>query len=102
MNSGLETRPIARWYIPAAIAALLFMLLGCAVFLLDVSADPATMPLDQRAAHDAQPLWLILTNGVAAWVGALGALLLVLRRRTTARAIAPRSHHRPVGVGKRP
>ena len=81
MDAGLETRPIARWYYPAATAALLFMLLGCAVFLLDVGTDPATMPLDQRAAHDAQPLWLILANGVAAWVGAFGALLLVLRRK---------------------
>lgn len=81
MDAGTEERPIARWYAPAAIAALLFMLLGCAVFLLDVSTDPATMPLDQRAAHDAQPLWLILANGIAAWVGALGALLLVLRRK---------------------
>lgn len=81
MDAGSEAQPIARWYVPAAIAALLFMLLGCAVFLLDVGTDPATMPLDQRAAHDAQPLWLILANGIAAWVGALGALLLVLRRK---------------------
>lgn len=81
MNEGQAPRPVARWYLPAAIAALLFMVLGCAVFLLDVSTDPATMPLDQRAAHDAQPLWLILANGVAAGVGALGTLLLVLRRK---------------------
>jgi len=81
MNEGHAPEPIARWYFPAAIAALLFMLLGCGVFLLDVSTDPATMPLDQRAAHDAQPLWLILANGAAAWIGAIGALLLVLRRR---------------------
>ena len=81
MNSSFEPRPIAGWYLPAAIGSLLFMLLGCAVFLLDVSADPSTMPLDQRAAHDAQPLWLNLAYAVAACAGAVGALLLLLRRK---------------------
>ncbi len=81
MDTRFEPRPIARWYYPAAVASLLFMLLGCAVFLLDVSADPSTMPLDQRAAHDAQPLWLTLAYGTAVGAGAFGALLLVLRRR---------------------
>jgi putative Mn2+ efflux pump MntP len=87
MDAGSEAQPIARWYAPAAIAALLFMLLGCAVFLLDVSTDPATMPLDQRAAHDAQPFWLMIAYGVAVWVGALGALLLILRRRIAERLL---------------
>jgi putative Mn2+ efflux pump MntP len=87
MDAGFETRPIARWYYPAAIAALLFMLLGCAVFLLDVSTDPATMLIDQRAAHDAQPLWLMIVYGVAVWAGALGALLLLLRRRIAERLL---------------
>lgn len=87
MNDAYAPGPIARWYLPAAIASLLFMLLGCAVFLLDVSADPATMPLDQRAAHDAQPLWLTLVYGAAVWAGALGALLLILRRRIAERLL---------------
>ena len=81
MDDRFTPRPLARWYLPAAIAALLFMLLGCAAYLLDVTADPSTMPLDQRAAHDAQPVWLIGVNAVAVWVGAAGALLLVLRRK---------------------
>ncbi|HEX6660413.1 MAG TPA: hypothetical protein VF067_00885 [Sphingomicrobium sp.] len=81
MDTRFEARPLARWYFPVAIASLLFMLLGCGVFLLDISTEPTTMPLDQRAAHDAQPLWLIVANGVAVGAGALGGLLLVLRRR---------------------
>ena len=87
MNSSVEPRPIAGWYLPAAIGSLLFMLLGCAVFLLDVSTEPATMPVDQRAAHDAQPIWLMIAYGVAVWAGALGALLLLFRRRIAERLL---------------
>lgn len=74
-------RPIARWYMAAAIASLLFMALGCAVFLLDVLTDPASLPLDQRAALAARPMWLLAVNGIAVWVGLGGSLLLVLRRK---------------------
>jgi uncharacterized membrane protein YfcA len=74
-------RPVARWYMVAAIASLVFMVLGCAVYVTNVTADPASLPLDQRAALEAQPSWVIAANAVAVWVGALGALLLVLRRR---------------------
>jgi hypothetical protein len=81
MDDRYAKQPIARWYNAAAIASLMFMLVGCAGYLLEVITDPATLPLDQRVAHDAQPLWLISANAVAVWVGALGALLLILRRR---------------------
>jgi putative Mn2+ efflux pump MntP len=81
MDDPYARRPVARWYMAAAIASLLFMLLGCALFVMDVTADPANLPLDQRAAHDAQPIWLISANAVAVGAGALGALLLVLRRK---------------------
>jgi hypothetical protein len=81
MADRYARQPIARWYTAAAIVSLLFMLVGCAGYLLEVTTDPASLPLDQRAVHDAQPLWLISANAVAVWVGALGALLLLLRRR---------------------
>jgi hypothetical protein len=81
MSDRYGRQPLARWYTVAAIASLLFMLLGCAAYLLGVTTDPASLPLDERAAHDAQPVWLISVNAVAVWAGALGALLLLLRRR---------------------
>jgi hypothetical protein len=81
MDDRYARQPIARWYTAAAIVSLLFMLVGCAGYLLEVTADPASLPLDQRAVHDAQPLWLISANAVAVWVGALGALLLLLHRK---------------------
>lgn len=74
-------RAVAAWYMPAAIASLLFMLLGCATYVMQVTADPASLPLDQRAAYEAQPLWVTAAYAVAVWVGLIGAALLVLRRK---------------------
>ena len=74
-------QPVARWFAIAAIASLLFMLLGCAAYLLDVTTNPASLPLDERAAHELRPVWLISANAIAVWAGALGTLLLLLRRR---------------------
>ena len=81
MNDRVGPRPVARWSMLAALASVLFMALGCAAFLLGVLTDPASLPLDQRAAHEAQPLWLILANGFAVAAGLGGSLLLVLRRQ---------------------
>ena len=81
MTETYERQPIARWYPIAAIASVLFMALGCAVYVMHVTADPATLPLDQRAAYAAEPAWLTGLNAVAVWVGVIGAVLLVLKRR---------------------
>jgi Na+/proline symporter len=81
MDDPYSPRPIAGWFWPAAIVSLLFMVLGCVVYVLHVSADPAGLPLDQRAAFEAEPAWVTGANAVAVWVGALGALLLVLRNK---------------------
>ena len=74
-------RPVAGGFMPAAVASLLFMGLGCVMFLMQVLADPSVMPLDQRAAHDAQPVWVTIAMGIAVGVGAIAAVMLVLRNR---------------------
>lgn len=81
MDDRYTPRPMAGWFKPAAIASLLFMLLGCVMYLMHVTADPAAMPLDQRAAYQAVPPWAMAAFAIAVWVGALGALLLVLKRK---------------------
>ena len=81
MDDRYAPQPITRWFSAAAIVSLLFMLVGCVGYLLEVMADPASLPLDQRAVHEALPLWLISANAVAVWAGAAGALMLVLRRK---------------------
>ena len=81
MDDEFAPRPVAGWYMPAAIASLLFMALGCIMYLMHVLADPAAMPLDQRAAYEALPTWVTAAFAISVWVGAAGALMLVLRKK---------------------
>ena len=81
MDDRFTPRPVAGWYGIAAIGALLFMLLGCVVYAMHLYTDPATLPLDQRAMFEAEPSWVTTALGIAAVVGALGAVMLLLRRR---------------------
>lgn len=74
-------RPLARWYMAGAIAALIFMLLGVAAYLLHVTANPATLEPDQRVLFAAEPIWVLSASAIGFWVGLAGALLLVLRRK---------------------
>ncbi|MBA3510769.1 hypothetical protein [Sphingomonas sp.] len=81
MEEELAPRPVAGWYMPAAIASLLFMALGCFMYLSQVLADPANLPLDRRVAAEAEPLWVTAAFAVAVWVGLAGTVMLVLRKR---------------------
>ena len=81
MDDQYKQRPVAGWFMPAAVAALLFMALGCVMYLMQVLADPAAMPLDQRAAYDAQPVWLTAAFAIAVWAGLAGTVMLVMRKK---------------------
>ena len=74
-------RPAPRWFTLAAIGAVLFELVGCAMYLMQVRVDPALLPVDQRALWDAAPSWMVAAYAVAVWVGLVGAILLLMRRR---------------------
>jgi hypothetical protein len=76
-----RTQPLARWFTWAAIAAVVWMALGCLAYLLDVTTDHTSLPADQRAMAEAVPLWMKAAYAVAVWVGLAGAVLLLLRRR---------------------
>ena len=81
MDEHFSPRPVAGWYMPAAVTSLLFMALGCIMYLMHVLADPAAMPLDQRTAYEALPVWVNGAFAVSVWVGAAGALMLVMRKK---------------------
>ena len=74
-------RPLAGWYMFAAIASLLFMVVACAGYLIDVTTDPSALPLDQRTVVEARPIWSMAAYAIAVWVGLAGAVMLVLRRK---------------------
>ena len=81
MDDEFSPRPVASWYMLAAVASLLITSAFCILYLMHVFADPASMPLDQKAAYEATPAWVIGAFGIGAWAGLVGGLLLVMRRR---------------------
>jgi hypothetical protein len=81
MDERFEPRPIAAWFMVAAILSLLFMGLGCVSFLMHVLADTNNLPLDQQAAYAAEPAWVTGAYAIAVFVGLAGAVLLLLKRK---------------------
>jgi magnesium-transporting ATPase (P-type) len=81
MDDEFTPRAVAGWYLPAAVASLLFMGLGCIMYLMHVLADPAALPLDQRAALEAEPMWVTAAFALSVWVGLAGTVLLVMRKK---------------------
>ena len=81
MTDHHSPRPVAGWYLPAAVASLLFMGLGCVMYLTHVLADPNALPLDERAAYLATPAWVTAAYAVAVWAGLGGAVLLVMKKK---------------------
>lgn len=83
MTNEIHRNP-PSWFLFAAIGALLWELVGCSMYLLQVSADPARLPVDQRAMWEAAPTWMVGAYAVAVWSGLAGAILLLLRKRQAA------------------
>jgi hypothetical protein len=81
MDERYAPQPLARWYLAAAIVSLLFMVVACAGFVMDLATDPNSLPLDQRTIVMARPPWMILAYGIAVWTGLAGTALLVIRRK---------------------
>lgn len=83
MNTHVAVpRPRSFWII--AVLALLWNLIGIAMFYMQIAMTPeqlAAMPAEQRAVYDATPSWLNAAFAVAVFGGALGALGLLLGKR---------------------
>lgn len=68
----------------AGAIALLWNLLGCVAFAMDLMITPddlQRMDAAQRALYEARPMWSVIATGVAVGAGALGSLALMLGRR---------------------
>lgn len=81
MDDHYAPQPIARWYMVAAVASLLLMVLPLGGALIHLTTDPVTLPLDERAQYEAEPIWMVLAFGLTGLAGAIGGLMLILRRR---------------------
>jgi magnesium-transporting ATPase (P-type) len=81
MDERFTPRPVARWYMIAAVVSVLLMLLPFVGALIHLTTDPATLPLDERAQFEAEPIWMVAAFGLTGLAGAIGGLMLVLRRK---------------------
>ena len=81
MSQDSEAQAIPGWFYAVAGLVLLFEAFGCWMYVSQVSADAASLPLDQRAMWDATPVWMVAAYALAVWVGLAGAVLLLLRRK---------------------
>ncbi|OHE84119.1 MAG: hypothetical protein A2579_02185 [Lysobacterales bacterium RIFOXYD1_FULL_69_11] len=81
--------PKSFWII--ATIALLWNLLGLAMFAMQVTMSPeslAALPAEQRQVYEATPMWINAAFGVAVVAGVLGAIALLMRRRWAAMLFA--------------
>ena len=80
--TALPMLPKSFWII--AVLALLWNLLGLAMFVMQVTLSPealAAMPAAQREIHGSTPAWINVAFGLAVVSGVLGAVGLLMRRR---------------------
>jgi hypothetical protein len=87
MDERFTRRPVAGWFIVGALASLLVMALGCVGLVMHVTADPARLPLDQRALFEAEPQGVLAASAVGFVAGLAGSILLLLRRRLAERVL---------------
>lgn len=81
MESRQIAVPAPAWFRITAVGALLWELLGCAMFAWQALTDPASLPRDQQAVWAATPFWMNAAWGFAVVTGLAGAILLLMRRR---------------------
>jgi hypothetical protein len=78
----VSSRPASYWIV--AVLALLWNLLGVAMFCIQIAATPeqvAAMPPEQQQILQATPSWLQIAYAVAVFGGVLGAIGLLMKRR---------------------
>ena len=87
MDDRYAPQPLARWYVIAAVVSLVLMTLPLVGAVIHLTTDPATLPLDERAQYQAEPMWMVLAFGLSGLVGAIGGLMLILKRRSAERLL---------------
>ncbi|MGZ2412718.1 hypothetical protein ACUXST_002147 [Sphingomonas sp. F9_3S_D5_B_2] len=81
MEDAYASRAVPRWFLAAAIASLLFMLVGVAGYVMDLVMDPQSLGAQQQELMAARPIWMKGAYAVAVWSGLAGAVLLLMRNR---------------------
>ncbi len=81
MSSTSEKLPVWFWIIAGV--ALVWNAMGVMAFVMQVTMSPealAAMPEAERALYETFPVWALLAFAAAVFGGAIGSLLLLLRK----------------------
>lgn len=73
-----------RWFTVVAVLALLWNLLGCTAFVMDLMMTPeavAKLSAEQQVLDSMRPMWAVFATGTAVIGGALGSLGLMMKKR---------------------
>jgi len=73
-----------KWFRPVAVVALLWNLLGCVAYIMDVTMSPerlSQLTAAQQALYASRPAWSVAGTATAVWLGAAGSLGLILRKK---------------------
>ena len=73
-----------KWLKPVGIVALIWNLIGCAAFVMDLRLTPgdvAKLSAAQQAMYAARPVWSVAATGVAVCAGALGCVGIIAGKR---------------------
>ena len=73
-----------KWYMPVAIVALIWNLMGCMAYLADVMITPdalAQLTPAQQEMYATRTWWGVAATATAVWCGAAGSLGLILRMK---------------------
>ncbi len=79
MSEATATNIKKSFWIIAGVA-LVWNLFGVMNFFMQMTADPATLPEKHRAIIESRPIWSTAAFALAVFGGALGCLLLLLRK----------------------
>lgn len=80
-----------KWYTPVVVIALLWNLMGCAAYLMDVSLSAeavAAMSPAEQSLYASRPVWGVAAYAIAVWGGLAGCIGLLLRKRWATGALA--------------
>jgi uncharacterized membrane protein len=81
--SAASEKKTPKWFMVVVVVLLLWNLLGVMAYIMQVTMSPevlATLPDAQRQIYESTPAWATAAFAIAVNCGALGCVLLLLKR----------------------
>jgi hypothetical protein len=79
-----STNKPATWFWIVSVIALVWNLMGVMAYIAQVTMSAETlqaMPENERTLYESAPTWATAAFAIAVWGGALGSILLLIRKK---------------------